>query len=79
MWKPGTLLYTTNATVLRRCCQSADDESWRPRYALVLSVRKTGYGTKGNKWDALLLAEGKVFAFDDAWKQADGIRTLTEE
>jgi len=79
MWRPGTLLFTTHSTIVRQCQQPAEDQLWRPRFVLVIGVNKTGYGTKGDKWDALLLAEGKLFTFHEAWRHADGIRTLTDE
>lgn len=76
MWSPGTLLHIKS--------QRVDDvvdrggvrgfnvnKRRKAKLALVISVRQTGYGTKGPKWDALLLACGRIVGLKDVWKFED--------
>jgi len=68
MWAPGTLLQIK---------RSYDDnfrrvDSRQPvNLAIVISVRQTGYGTKGDKWDALIMRSGELMQLKDAWKIQD--------
>lgn len=62
MWKPGMLLHHDVGWV--RCNGRLIDKG----YCLVISVTKTGFGTKGNKWDALLLTHSGLITVNNAWK-----------
>ena len=44
---------------------------YRAKLALIISVRETGYGTKGPKWDALVMSGGTLVEITGAWKIED--------
>lgn len=50
---------------------SLSDPRQKARLGLVISVRQTGYGTKGPKWDALLLTSDRLIELKDVWKYED--------
>lgn len=77
MWSPGTLLHVRS--------QRVDDvferggsrgfptgnKRRKGKLALVISVRQTGYGTKGPKWDALILGMDRLIELKDVWRFED--------
>lgn len=77
MWSPGTLLHVRSQRVDdvfergARKAQSVNNRRRKARLALVISVRQTGYGTKGPKWDVLLLASDRLLELKDVWKYED--------
>ncbi len=85
MWKPGTIIIASNPRAINtlerlRTGRLADYLTLissekkldvRVRHALVISVQQTGYGTKGYKWDALLLYGGFLLALKSSNKVAD--------
>lgn len=76
MWSPGTLLHVRSQRVDAvfeggRRGSIGSDKRRKARLALVISVRQTGYGTKGPKWDALLLSHDRLLELKDVWKYED--------
>lgn len=77
MWSPGTLLHIKSQRVddvlERRGVRGihADNKRRKARLALVIGVNETGYGTKGPKWDALILSCDRLVELKDVWKFED--------
>lgn len=77
MWSPGTFLHVKGKHI-EDVFDRGDKRSWKraeqntkTRFGLVISVRETGYGTKGPKWDALILSHGRLIELRDAWQLED--------
>lgn len=77
MWSPGTLLHVRSErvdAVFERGGErsfSTGNKRRKAKLALVISVSKTGYGTKGDKWDALILGSDRLIHLRDVWKFED--------
>lgn len=77
MWSPGTLLHVRSERVddvFERGGQRSFPSNRKRRkakLALVISVRQTGYGTKGPKWDVLLLGADRLVELRDVWRYED--------
>lgn len=61
MWNPGDMLiipvYDDKAGI--------DDDF----VAIVVAVKDTGWGTLGQKWDALILHRERIVTVRDAWRK----------
>jgi hypothetical protein len=79
MWVPGTMLRLRNvqARLVGATPTDVDDEGcnvWPTyTYALVVAIKETGYGTRGKKFDALVVADGRVVHWVNAWREEDRI------
>lgn len=77
MWSPGTLLHVKSQRVddvFERGGQRGfptGNKRRKAKLALVISVRQTGYGTKGPKWDVLLLGADRLVELRDVWRYED--------
>jgi hypothetical protein len=71
MWSPGTFLHLRKEYVNSILGFSRSSTAPRATTALVIAIRETGFGTRGRKWDALLLINGYIFEVEDAWKKED--------
>ena len=77
MWAPGTLVYIYGIHTWAVLGRTPHDNEKRPKAiaALVIATRETGFGTKGHKWDSLILTHGVVIEVNDVWKKLHMFRT----
>lgn len=77
MWNPGTFIHVKGKhvdDVFERGGKRGfptEAKNRGARIGLVISVRQTGYGTLGPKWDVIILSHGRILDIRDAWKLED--------
>ena len=72
MWKPGTLLRVSHNDFYHRMTNQRMSTVVKGRcLVFVVATVSTGYGTKGEKWNAEILVEGKLLCFKNAWLHQD--------
>lgn len=71
MWKPGTLLRIRNAELERLTGKISRQVVRGHCLALVVASTSVGFGTKGEKWHAEILVNGRLVFLKNAWTYQD--------